>query len=72
LTATLRQFLILKGERYKGSEERPSFPHALSGNLGEFGAGLPIKAFWGDGFEKISIDWKPFKNFVVPSILAAV
>jgi hypothetical protein len=43
-----------------------------AGILGEFGAGLPIKAFWGDGFEKISIDWRPFKNFVAPSILAAV
>jgi len=33
----------------------PSFPHALSGNPGEFGTGPPIKTFGGDAFKTILI-----------------
>ena len=35
--------------------QRPSFPHALSGNPGESGSGPPIKTFGGDGIGIVRI-----------------
>jgi len=51
--------------KHDGPDLVPSFPHAFSGNPGEFGTGPPIRTFGGDAFSSSVGERKLMTHFVV-------